>query len=172
MGPVEFNGKALIHISRIGILFPAFMLPACFDMLQHRTKISCQTSTSFPKAFFSSWLRLRNILWFLTILQSRPNSAKIVKYVNWVVSPSQTAPTAATSLGLGLPLDYIPTIWNKKIYMSTCTPVSNVHELSNAYDSVPMGKTEKLLLDTLIHCYLIFPRVGTALRHDLYHWYQ
>lgn len=172
MGPVEFNGKALIHISRIGILFPAFMFPACFDMLQHRTKISCQTSTSFPKAFFPSWLRLRNILWFLTILQSRPNSAKTVKYVNWVVSPSQTAPTEATSLGLGLPLDYIPTIWNKKIYMSTCTPVSNGHELSNAYDSVPVGKTEKLLLDTLIHCYLIFPRVGTALHHDLYHWYQ
>lgn len=41
--------------------------------------------------------------------------------------------------------------------MSTCPLVSPVRELSNACDSVPVGKTEKLLLDTLLHCYLIFP---------------
>lgn len=41
--------------------------------------------------------------------------------------------------------------------MSTRTLVSHVHELSNACDSVPVGKTEKLLLGTLLHCYLIFP---------------
>lgn len=41
--------------------------------------------------------------------------------------------------------------------MSTCTLVSHVHELSNAFDSVPAGKTEKLPLDVLLHCYLIFP---------------
>lgn len=38
--------------------------------------------------------------------------------------------------------------------MHTCV---YVHELSNAFDSVPVGNTEKLLLDTLFNCYLIFP---------------
>lgn len=92
----------------------------------------------------------------MTILQSRPNSAKTVKYVNGVVSPSQTALTAATSLGLELPLNCVPIMWNKKIWMSICTLVSHVHELSNACDSVPVWKTEKLLLDIVLCCYLIF----------------
>jgi len=121
------------------------MFPASFDMLHYKTKISCQTFISFPKAFFSCCLCLRDIGMFLTILQSSPNPAKAVKYVNGALSTRQTAPTAATSHRLELLLDCIPVIWRKKISMSTHMLLSNVHELSSACDSVPARKTEKWL---------------------------
>lgn len=47
---------------------------------------------------------------FLTVLQSSPNPAKAVKYVNRALSTRQTAPVAATGHKLELLLYCVPVI--------------------------------------------------------------
>lgn len=140
------------------------MFPSCFDMSHYKRKISCQTFISFPKAFFSCWLCLRDIGMFLTILQSSCNPAKTVKYVNRALSTRQTAPTAATSHGLELLLDCVPVIWHQKIFLSAHMLVSNVHELSSDCDSFLVRKTEKWLTVR----YLIYIVICAAVHMDVY----
>lgn len=53
--------------------------------------------------------------------------------------------------------------------MSTCTPVSHVHELSNAFDSVPVGNIEKIAVRYSVQLLSDIPHVKTALHKDLYH---
>lgn len=61
---VLLSSMEKLPLTLVGLGFysqPSCFQLHCFGMLQYKTKISCQTFISFPKAFFSSWLCLRNI---------------------------------------------------------------------------------------------------------------